>query len=176
MKLPGYELPKSSFLSVQKDLNLIIDKILQSKRLQNLLFYNVPEALDKPDLTSKELAELFQKNIKVVPKLYVDGSVLSYIIISFDNFTQNSENPEFRDNIISFDIICHFDQWQLKDSLQLRPYLIAAELDSALSGKHLSGIGELQFLGANQLILNDEFAGLSLMYQAIHGEEDKRNA
>lgn len=175
MKLPGYELPKSSFLSVQKDLNLIIDKILQSKRLQKLLFYNVPDALEQPMLTDEEQVSLFQKNIKIVPKLYIDGSVLSYIIISFDNFTPNSENPEFRDNIISFDIICHFNQWQLKDSLQLRPYLIAAELDSALSGKHLTGIGELQFLGANQLILNDEFAGLSLMYQAIHGEEDKRN-
>jgi hypothetical protein len=52
------------------------------------------------------------KNIKIVPKLYVDGSVLNYIIISFDNFTQ-SRNPEFRDSIIEFDIICHFDQWQL---------------------------------------------------------------
>jgi hypothetical protein len=48
------------------------------------------------------------KNIKIVPKLYVDSSVLSYIIISFDNFTQ-STNPEFRDSIIEFDIICHFD-------------------------------------------------------------------
>ena len=40
--------------------------------------------------------------------------------------------------------------------------------------KHLTGIGELQFLGANQLILNDEFAGFTLIYQAIHGEEDKK--
>jgi hypothetical protein len=52
---------------------------------------------------------LFKKNIKIVPKLYIDGSVLNYIIISFDNFTPNATNPEFRDNIISFDIICHFD-------------------------------------------------------------------
>jgi hypothetical protein len=36
---------------------------------------------------------------------------LSYVIISFDNFTTNVENPEFRDNIITFDIICHYDQW-----------------------------------------------------------------
>ena len=43
------------------------------------------------------------------------------------------------------------------------------------NNKHLTGIGTLQFLGANQLILNDEFAGISLMYQAIHGEEDKKN-
>ena len=33
----------------------------------------------------------------------------------------------------------------------------------------------LQFLGANQMILNDEYAGLCLQYYAIHGEEDKKN-
>jgi hypothetical protein len=31
----------------------------------------------------------------------------------------------------------------------LRPYMIAAEIDSMLDGKHLTGIGDLQFLGAN---------------------------
>ena len=39
---------------------------------------------------------------------------------------------------------------------------------------HLTGIGELEFLGANQIILTDEYAGLCLMYTAIHGEEDKK--
>lgn len=39
--------------------------------------------------------------------------------------------------------------------------------------QHLTGIGTFQFLGCNQIILNDEFAGLTLMYSAIHGGEDK---
>lgn len=30
-------------------------------------------------------------------------------------------------------------------------------------------------MGASQIILNDEFAGLTLMYQAVHGGEDKKN-
>jgi hypothetical protein len=30
-------------------------------------------------------------------------------------------------------------------------------------------------LGANQLIVNDEFAGYTLTYAAIHGDEDKKN-
>jgi len=51
---------------------------------------------------------MFNKNIRIVPKMYVDNPVLNYIIISFDNFIE-SGNPEFRDNIIEFDIICHFD-------------------------------------------------------------------
>jgi hypothetical protein len=45
-----------------------------------------------------------------------------------------------------------------------------------LNGQRLTGIGKLEFLGANQMILTDEYAGICLMYTAIHGEEDKKNA
>ena len=168
-KLPT---PKSSFLSTEKDMNLIVSAMLKNERLKRLIHYTSRDALNKKNLTEDESLELFGKNIKTVPKLSVDGSILNYIIISFDNFTP-SGNPEFRDNIIEFDIICHFDQWQLQD-FALRPYKIAGEIDSMFNGKHLTGIGELNFLGANQIILTDEFAGLCLMYSAVHGEEDKK--
>ena len=167
-------MPKSSFLSIEKDMHLISNMLLKNPRLKKMLYYTVPNCLDKPNLNEDQSIEMFGKNIKIVPKLYVDNSVLNYIIISFDNFTPNATNTEFRDNIIEFDIICHFDQWTMKD-FQLRPYKIAAEIDSMFNDKHLTGIGTLQFLGANQMILTDEYAGLCLMYSAIHGEEDKRN-
>ena len=167
-------LPKSSFLSIEKDMHLISNMLLKNNRLKKMLYYTVPNCLDKPNLNEEQSIDMFGKNIKMVPKLYVDNSVLNYIIISFDNFTPNGTNPEFRDNVIEFDIICHFDQWTMKD-FQLRPYKIAAEIDSMFNEKHLTGIGTLKFLGANQMILTDEYAGLCLMYQAIHGEEDKRN-
>lgn len=174
MKVVNYKIPKSSFLSVDKDMSIITEAMLANQRLKKLLFYTTKDAMSRPPLDEEKSFELIGKNIKNVPKLYIDGSVLAYIIISFDNFTPNATNPHFRDNIISFDIVCHFDQWQLKD-FQLRPYRIAAEIDSMFDNKHLTGIGTLQFLGANQIILNDEFAGLSLMYQAIHGDEDKKD-
>ena len=165
-------LPKSSFLSMEKDMHLISNMLLRNNRLKKMLYYTTPDCLNKPDLSEDVTFEMFGKNIKLIPKLYVDNSVLNYIIVSFDNFTPNATNPEFRDNIIEFDIICHFDQWGLKD-FQLRPYRIAAEIDSMFNEKHLTGIGTLKFLGANQMILTDEYAGLCLMYSAIHGEEDK---
>lgn len=174
MKLKSYEYPHSSFLSVEKDLDIITSTMMKNERFKKLLYYTTSDALERSNLSNKETAELFSKNIKIVPKLYVDGSVLAYVIINFDNFVPNATNPEFRDNIISFDIICHFDQWDLND-FKLRPYKIAAEIDTMFNNKHLTGIGELQFLGANQIILTDEFAGLSLTYAAIHGEDDKKN-
>ena len=173
MKKENYSYPKSSFLSTEKDMNLIVQMIMKNERLKKMLYYTTRDCMNKPNLTEDETLGLFGEQIKIVPKLTVDGSVLNYIIVSFDNFTGNRTNSEFRDNIIEFDIICHFDQWKMKD-FELRPYKIAAEIDSMFNGKHLTGIGELEFLGANQMILTDEFGGLCLMYQAIHGEEDKK--
>ena len=173
MKIEKYTYPKSSFLSTEKDMNIIVDMIMKNDRLKKMLYYTTKDCMSKPKLTEDETLDLFGKQIKIVPKLTVDGSVLNYIIISFDNFLSNRTNPEFRDNIVEFDIICHFDQWHMKD-FELRPYKIAAEIDSMFNDRHLTGIGMLEFLGASQIVLTDEFAGICLMYQAIHGEEDKQ--
>ena len=173
MMIKGYHPPKSSFLSVEKDLGIIIDNMLKNERLKRLLHYTSPDALERPNISEDESLALIGKNIKIIPKLYVDKSVLNYIIISFDNFTETS-NPEFRDNVVEFDIICHFDQWQMRD-FALRPYKIAAEIDTIFDNKKLTGLGRLEFLGASQMVLTDEFAGLCLMYRAVHGEEDKKD-
>lgn len=173
MMIKGYQQPKSSFLSVEKDLSIIIDNMLKNERLKRLLYYTSSDALERPNIGEDNSLALIGKNIKIVPKLYVDGSVLNYIIVSFDNFTETS-NPEFRDNVVEFDIICHFDQWQMRD-FALRPYKIAAEIDTIFDNKKLTGLGRLEFLGASQIVLTDEYAGLCLMYRAVHGEEDKKN-
>ena len=172
MRIDGYHIPKSSFLSMEKDTGIIINEILKNNRLKKLLYYTTSDALEKPNLTEDESLSLLGTNIKIVPKLYVDGSVLNYVLINFDNFTP-SENPEFRDNTIQFDIICHFDQWNLKD-YALRPYKIAGEIDSMFNLKKLTGIGYLEFMGATQIVLTDEFAGLCLMYRTVHGGEDEK--
>lgn len=173
MRIEGYVPPKSSFLSLNKDMKILVNKILSNQRLKKLLYYQVKDPLSKPNLTEEESLSLFGQQIKMVPKLYVDKDLLTYMIISFDNFIESS-NPQFRDNIIEFDIICHFDSWQLND-FDLRPYRIAAELDSMLDKQKLTGIGLLEFVGASQIVLNSEFAGLCLMYRAYHGGEDKKN-
>lgn len=176
MKTLTYQYPKSSFLSIEKDMGIIVDKILENNRLKKLLKYTTADCLQKENLSEEESLELiFNGNIRMIPKLYVDKDVLNYIIITFDKFIPNATNPEFRDNLIVFDIICHFDQWQLND-FQLRPYKIAAEIDTLFNNRHLSGIGELKFLGGEQFNLNDEFGGFTMMYAAVHGEDDKVNS
>ena len=173
MKIDGFKQYKSSFLSMEKDMAILMNAMLNNERLKRLLYYTTNDALDKPNLTDEQSISLIGKNIKNVPKLVLDKSVLNYIIVSFDNFLE-TENPEFRDNMIEFDIICHMDQWPLKD-FALRPFKIAAEIDTIFNNKKFTGMGKLQFLGCKIIGINNEFAGVALLYGTVHGGEDRVN-
>lgn len=164
--------PKSSFLAVEKDSSIIVSELLNNNRLKRLLFYSSKDALTQPNLTQEESVSLVGNYIKIVPKIKIDKDTKTYLLLRFNNFTPNVRNPEFRDNIIEFDIVCHFDQWELND-FQQRPFRIAAEIDTMFNKKHLTGIGVLQFVSGEPFVLTDEFGGFCLRYKAIHGEEDK---
>ena len=154
MKIENYQFNKSSFLSVEKDMSLIVDKMMSNQRLKKLLYYTQRDALRQPNLSEEESIGLLGSHIRIVPKLYVEAPVKADI---------------------SFFIMCHYDQWQLED-FQLRPYRIAAELDSMFDKKRFTGIGRLEFQGAQGISISDELAGLHLSYRAIHGGEDKVHA
>jgi hypothetical protein len=98
-------------------MSLIIDKIMQNSRLKKLLYFNSKDALKKPnsELTQEAELEILEKHIKIVPKITIDNSIHTYLVINFDNFVPNDSNPEFRNNDIIFDVVCHIDDWQLTD-------------------------------------------------------------
>lgn len=173
MKKIIYNYPKSSFLSAEKDMSIIVNMIMKNDRLKKLLYYTTKDCLERPSLTEDETLALFGKNVKIVPKLEIDGEVLNYIIINFDKFVTNPTNPEFRNNVIEFFVVCHRDQWHLKD-FALRPYKMAAEIDIMFNEQRLTGIGKLEFIKASQVIIENEYFGLALTYLATHGEEDKK--
>ena len=51
---------------------------------------------------------------------------------------------------------------------QLRPYKIMGEIDGMLNNQKLNGIGTTEFVSANQLLLNNELAGYTLMYRVVN--------
>ena len=167
MKMDLVQKQETTFLTAQKDLFKIVQKFINNEKLKKLLFYPVKDALDRKDLTSEETLGLLHKNIRVIPKLQVSEDVQSYIIIGFDGFITNAKNPEYRDNIITFDVICHFDSWVM-ENYQLRPYLIMGEIDGMLNKSKLNGIGTVEFISANQLLLSSDLAGFSLTYRVIN--------
>lgn len=173
----------SSFLSCEKDIEIILRKLFveskpYSNTLKRLLVIQSKDCLDNPDydkeLDNWTLAQLKEAQyITLEPRIEMGEheQVKAYIVISFDNFTANS-NPEFRDCTINFDIFCHNKQWDL-GNYRLRPLKIVGYIDGILNRSKLSGIGTLLFAGCNQTILNSEWAGYSLSYFAVHGIDDQ---
>ena len=84
----------------------------------------------------------------------------------------NDTNPEFRDCTVNFDIICHTDYWDI-GNYEVRPLKIAGYIDGILNETRLSGIGTFNFIGCNQIILNEELSGYTLSYRAVHGTDDR---
>ena len=176
---------KSSFLSVEKDIGTIINKLFIESRpysdmLKRLLMINTKDCLENQTdvcrelISSTSVKDLKEKGyIRIIPKLDFGEheAVKSYILITMDNFTPNAENPEFRDCTITFDVICHTKYSDLGD-YRIRPLKICGYIDGILDKTRLSGIGILNFVGANQLILNEELQGYTLMYRAVHGSDD----
>lgn len=163
--------PQSSFLILEKDFERIINKILSNPRLLKLLHYRQKNALHLPSLSAKEKLSLIGTEIRIVPKLDIQKECPIFLVVSFDNFTPNGNNPEYRDCNISFDILCHPDHWIL-ENFQLRPYKIAGEIDAMFNNTKMTGIGTLQFVGANNLVLNDQLMGLTLIYRSTQSTED----
>lgn len=176
---------KSSFLSCEKDTEEILYKLFiksrqYSENLKRLLLIPNKDCLtNKENEEYKKLLEqadlnYLRKNgyLKLEPKIRMleHEDKKSYIIMSFDNFTQ-SGNPEFRDCIVTFDVICHIDTWDI-GNYQLRPLKICGYIDGLLNKTRLSGIGTFQFMGCSELILNQDLAGYTLMYSAVHGSDD----
>lgn len=167
----SFNAPQSSFWSMEKDFALVIDKILHNKNLVKLLYYTEPNCQKMPDLNQQQLLSLINKQIRIVPVLPIVKECPTSVIITFDSFTPNAKNPQFRDCHLNFDILCHPDHWNLGD-FQLRPYKIAGEIDAMINGQKLTGIGESWLIRASDLVLNNQHMGLSLEYRCIHGVED----
>lgn len=177
----------SSFLSIEKDISLILTKLffdhkVYNKQLLRLLVIPTKDCLSNlsneeyiEKINNTSLATLVQEGyIKLAPKIAMPEheKIKSYIILTFDNFSPNATNPEFRDCTIHFDIICHTDYWVM-DDYQIRPLKIAGYIDGILNKAKLTGIGELNFMGCNELVLDEVLSGYTLSYRAIHGSDDK---
>ena len=176
---------QSSFLSCEKDTELILRKLFidsrpYSEELKRLLLINTKDCLD--DTTNRVyLARLKEATLPVMieegyirttPRIDLDenNEVQSYLVITFDNFTPSS-NGYYRDCTIMIDIICNIDTWDLTN-YRKRPLKIAGYVDGILNEAKLTGIGTLNFLSANEIVLNENLAGYCLVYSAVHGDDD----
>ena len=190
----------SSFFSCDKDIKAILKTLFITSKpysdiLKRLLIINNKDCLDLRNqkyqqvIDSMDLAALLQKGyIRLSPKISrgTHEEIKSYILISLDGFTQNPRNPEYRDYNINFDIVCYSDAWTLQD-YKVRPLMICGYIDGILNSLteknrqiqkslkpqiKLSGIGQYNFLGCNEVVLNEDLSMYTLSYFGSHFTED----
>lgn len=177
---------ESSFLSCEKDAEIILRKLFidhpeHSEILKKLLVINTKDCLDADsEVYKKELEKVSLKYLRENGYIRLEPKVMmpeheekkAYLIMSFDNFTPNASNPQFRDCTISFHIVCHTDCWDI-GNYRVRPLKIAGYIDGLLNNSKLTGIGTLHFLGCNELMLTNDISGYTLTFAAIHGSDDR---
>ena len=190
----------SSFLSCDKDTETIIKTLFVDSKpysdiLKRLLIVNKPDCLDTENedyqklIDSKSLGTMIDEGyIRLNPKIARTEfeDIRAFILITFDNFSSNRSNPEFRDCTVNFDIICYMDEWCL-DDYKTRPLAIVGYIDgilNSLTNKNkltvrstgnnikMSGYGSYRFLGCNLAVLNEDISMYTLSYRAEHFTED----
>lgn len=142
----------------------IANKLMQNQRLCRLLKYQVRDPFDEK-YDDVDGVTLLNKQIMIMPKIFDDSTEkTSYVVAMFSNFTTNMFNPDFKLSTVRFDVACPYDEWVL-DAQSLRPYLIMQEIDEMFNGAQMAGIGTLQFVRAESLVLTPQMGGYSMLYQ-----------
>lgn len=151
------------FSVMGENLFRILNKIITNQRICRLLKYQNEDPFSE-DLEDVNGLDLIHKQICVIPKIpETDGTEMSFINIVFDKFVVNSNNPDFKISTVRFDVICPFNEWIVNNS-NLRPYLIMQELDAMFNQAKMSGIGNLQFVSSETLVLSPHLGGYSMLY------------
>lgn len=143
----------------------IANKLMQNQRLCRLLKYQVRDPFDKEKYEDVDGVSLLNKQIMIVPKIFDDSTEkTSYVVAIFSNFITNQMNPDFKLSTVRFDVACPYDEWVLNDK-SLRPYLMMQEIDDMFNGAQMAGIGTLQFVRAESIVLTPQIGGYSMLYQ-----------
>lgn len=161
-------LNRANFSTVEKDFADITGRILQNEDIVKLLYFNSADCLTNIEsiVTPQILEEVAKENVRIIPSLEIPENKGSYLIITFDAFTPNSNNPEFMNNLILIDVLCPSDIWMM-DSYMMRPFRIMHELQGLFHEKTLNGIGKVYLLGANLLNLGD-YTGYQMAFSVIN--------
>lgn len=149
-----------------KELNQNLEKILiqlaENQNLCKLLTVNTKTPLESPDIP--DTYDLIFKNIYPMPKIPdTQENESSFVTVWFDDFNRKPKSVSFKNNIITFCILCHINLWRLEG--ELRPYAILHEIDEMFNQKRGMGIGELQIESGRFLWVNNFYSGYQVQYR-----------
>lgn len=129
------------------NLQKIITRLQADQDLLKLLYYTDKDPLAQDDLTPDQIkTEIFDKLIKVTPRIISSEVSRSIIAIRIISGEINSRNDEFIDIGFGIEIFVPLDQWIIKGS-NLKPFCIMNRILQDLKGKTIDGLG--RFVGGS---------------------------
>ena len=125
------------------NLQYIIKRLFANQDLLKLLYYTDKDPLSHEDLTQEQIQdEIFEKLIKIVPRVGPKETAHSVVAVRIARGQGLASNNEFRNITIGVEIFVPLTQWIIKDS-NLRPFAIMGEIQKALNGKKIEGLGKM---------------------------------
>lgn len=129
---------------IGENLQKIINRLLANDNLVNLLYYTNKDPLNSLPLTEQQKKEeVFEKLIKITPKVGTFEDAKSAIVVRVVNGNKLGSNTEFRNIKISIEVFVPLSQWIIKSS-NLRPFAILGEIEESLEGKTVNGLGKIE--------------------------------
>lgn len=129
---------------IGENLQKIVSRLMANDDLVKLLYYTDKDPYSKEALTTEQKKELiFNKLIKVVPRVGPKELADCILTIKVDSARTNPENGEFKDVIFYIESFVPLTQWIIKDS-NLRPFAILGQTQKSLVGKTINGLGRIQ--------------------------------
>lgn len=146
------------------NLQKIMRRLQSNQNLLKLLYYSGKDPLSEDDLNESQIKnEIFEKLIKIVPRVGPKETAQSVIAIRVVRGRSNEGNDEFRDFEIDIEVFVPLTQWIIKDS-NLRPFAIMGEIHKSLNNKTIDGLGKM--VGGNFQInfLTEEMSCYEMNY------------
>lgn len=136
----------------------IVKRLMANDNLVKLLYYTGKDPLHEVDLTEEEKKEyVYNKLIKIVPRVGPKETANSIISIRFVRGTQDSANNEFRNIVIGIEVLVPLTQWFIKSD-NLRPFAILGEIQETLDGRSINGLGKITGGDFNLNFLTEEIS------------------
>ncbi len=147
------------------NLQKIVARLQSNQNLLKLLYYTGKDPYSEQDLTSQKIKdEIYEKRIKVVPRIGSNETAQSIVTIRVVRGQSNNTNSEFRDFEIDIEVFVPLTQWFIKDS-NLRPFAIMGEIHKSLNNKVIDGLGKMVGGDFQINFLTDEIGSYEMVYR-----------
>lgn len=147
--------------------NTIIDRICGNDDLLKAVYYTDEDYLSKDSVNVEDV--LFRN---IYPFDYTPSSDellavrSTYITLSITDYNKGGNGGFFNAGSIFVRVFAHKDLLKTAYPMLRVDYLIS-EIDELLNGQPGIGMGKLEFIGAKEFILNENYYGMYLHYRPV---------